>query len=278
MWFPYALLAAFFYAVLWVLARAARGMPSAVVSSLQFALGPFLLIYVTRTIDYPWSEGWWRMYLVLPFLILPLTAWATTHALRTTEVTLVKPLFGLSSIATLGVSSLFFGEEVPRFGVLGILAITAGLFILYHERWHAWRQAGPWMVLAGALIFGSNAAIAAAVLRRFPHILALSALMMTGSFVFNGIAAGTSWRDFVLSRRNILLLFGLLVTLVSQDLFTLYALTLGPSSYVIAVKRTSVLLTALLGYFFLKERDQSLPRLLFSASLVVAGVAALTVG
>ena len=74
------------------------------------------------------------------------------------------------------------------------------------------------------------------------------------------------------------MLHGLIVSCTGQDLVTMYAFGFGPSSYVIAVKRTSVLLTALLGYFFLQERDQSLPRLLFSAGLVVAGVAALTLG
>ncbi len=278
MWFPYALLSAFFYALLWVLTRASRGMPSGVVTAVQFIVGPFLLLYVARTVDYPWGEWWWRAYLLLPLCILPLTAWAMTHALHTTEVTLVKPLFGLSSIATLLVSSLFFGEQVTWWGVGGILFITLGLFSLYHERWEAWRRAGPWMVLIGAIIFGTNAAITAAVLSRFPHVLAISALMMTGSFTVNAAFAGRSWCKVQWSWRNTLILLGLIVALLGQDLLTLYALTLGPSSYVIAVKRTSVLLTAVLGYVFLHERDQSLSRLLLSAGLVVAGVVGLTLG
>jgi len=59
---------------------------------------------------------------------------------------------------------------------------------------------------------------------------------------------------------------------VGQDLLTLYAFTLGPSSYVIAVKRTSVLLTAVVGYVFLREREQSLKRLMLASGLVVGGV------
>lgn len=66
------------------------------------------------------------------------------------------------------------------------------------------------------------------------------------------------------------------LVLLVQDLSTLYALTLGPSAYVIAVKRTSVLIVAVLGYFFLHERDQSLMRLLLASGLVVSGVGLLT--
>lgn len=278
MWFLPALLAAVFYALLWVLGRMSRGMPTRVVTSIQFLLGPFLLLFVAQKVDYPWGEGWWRIYLVLPFLILPLTSWAMTHALHATQVTLVKPLFGLSSIATLLVSFLFFGEEVTWWGAGGILLITLGLFTLYHEQWKVWSKAGPWTVLMGAIIYGTNAAILGAVLARFPHVLAIGALVMTGGFTVNTLIAGTSWREMQWSRRNILILCSLILALAGQDLLTLAALTLGPSSYVIAVKRTSVLFTAVLGYAFLHERDQSLSRLLLSAGLVVLGVMGLTLG
>ena len=278
MWFPYALLAAFFYALLWTLGRASRGMPTSVVTAVQFCLGPLLLLYVSQTVTYPWGEWWWRAYLFLPLFILPLTFFAMTSAVHATQVTLVKPLFGLSSIMTLLVASAFFGEHVTLPGIAGILLITVGLFFLYHERWSVWREVGPWMVLAGAIIFGTNAAILAAVLKRFPHVLAIAALIFTGSFVWNLIFSAREWRKMQWTPQNILILLGLIVSCTGQDLVTMYAFGFGPSSYVIAVKRTSVLLTALLGYFFLQERDQSLPRLLFSAGLVVAGVAALTLG
>lgn len=275
MWFPFALLSAFFYAALWVLARMSRGMPSTVVTALQFVFGPPLLFYTATRIEYPWHEPWWQLYLLLPLLILPLTAWAMTSALHTTEVTLVKPLFGLSSIATLFVSSSFFGETFSRWGLLGILLITLGLLLLYHERWEAWKSVGPWMVLTGAVIFGVNAAVVAEVVSRFPHVIALSALVMTTTFAANALGAGTLWRKMRWSRRNLLILLALAVACFGQDVITLYALTLGPSAYVIAVKRTSVLIVALLGYFFLHEREQSLWKLLLASALVVLGVSIL---
>ena len=198
-----------------------------------------------------------------------------TKALHTTEVTLVKPLFGVSSIVALLVAALFFGGPVSLWGVLGILLVTAGLFCLYRDRWGNWRCAGPWMVLAGAIVFGANAAIVAVVLARFPHVLAISALFMTGSFLLNFIPAVPLLGQVPWSWRNILILIAMAIVVVVQDLATLQALTLGPSAYVIAVKRTSVLIVAFLGYFFLHERDQSLMRLLLASGCVVLGVATL---
>lgn len=278
MWFPFALLSAFFYAALWLLARMSRGMPSTVVTALQFIFGPLLLLVVMPTTDYPWQEPWWQLYLLFPFFVVPLTSWAMTYALHTTEVTLVKPLFGLSSIATLAVSSTFFGEEVHRWGLLGILLITLGLLTLYHERWEAWKHAGPWMVLTGAIIFGVNAAVVAEVVSRFPHVFAISALVMTTTFALNAAGAGPAWQRMQWSPRNLLILLSLALACLGQDVITLYALTLGPSAYVIAVKRTSVLIVAVLAYFFLHEREQPLMRLLLASGLVVGGVGILLLG
>ena len=278
MWFVFALLSAVFFTLLWVLARMSRGLPSAVVTAMEFLLGPFLLLSVAREIDYPWGETWWQWYLILPFLIAPLMFWALTYALQRTEVTLVKPLFGLSGLTTLFVASLFFGERVSILGVFGILLTVLGIFFLYQGRWEIWKHSGPWIVLAGAVIFGAAGAVIAAVLVRFPHVLALAALAMTASFVVNAVLAGRSWTRVSLNRRTVAILLGLVIAGIGHDLTTLYAFTLGPSPYVIAVKRTSILLTAIVGYVFLGERNQSLQRLLLSAVLVVAGVAFLTLG
>jgi drug/metabolite transporter (DMT)-like permease len=277
MWFPFALLSAVFYSMLWVLARMSKGLPSSVVTWIQFVYGPILLLVASRYVDFPWSETWWWIYLTIPFLFLPAYAWAMTYALHKTEVTLLQPLFGLSSIATLLVASMFFGEVIPVYGIVGILIITFGLLSLYHGRWEVWKSIGPWITLGGAFLFGANAAIIGGVLQKFPHVFALSGIAITGHFIFCSIPAVPKLKQVVWSKRTIWIFIGLGVAMIGQDLATLYALTLGPFSYVISVKRASMLLTAVVGYIFLHERDQSLWRLLISSVLVVIGVMMLTV-
>lgn len=278
MWFILALIAAIAYALLWVLARVSRGMPSTVVTAAQFIPAPFILFAVTRSTDFPWSAWWWWAYLLLPFLFVPVATWAATYALHRAEVSLLKPLFGLSSILTLLTASLFFGEHVSVIGMTGIGVIVAGLLFLYHGRWQEWRNTGPWIMLAVVLFFGVNAAVVAAVIHRFPHVFAISSLVASGSLLMN---APFALRDLPSVRWSwcavVILCSMMLVTLV-QDISTLVAFTLGPSSYVIAVKRTSVLFAAFIGYVFLHERDQSLPRLLLASGIVVGGVIMLAMG
>ena len=278
MWFFFALLSAFLFSMLWVLARMSRGMPSAVVTSLELSFGPFLLIYVTRSIDFPWEETWWHWYLLLPVVILPLTLWGLTYAVQRNHVTVIKPLSAMSGISALFVSIFFFGQQLSWLGVAGIFIITFGLFSLYHGRWSVWKGNGPWIALGGSLILGANATIVTVVLSRFPHIFAISALMMTMGFVMNTVVAGSAWLKVQWSPRHVIIILCLIVAMVGQDIITLYAFTLAPASYVIAVKRTSVLITAVIGYTFLKEREQSLRRILFASSFVVVGVVALTLG
>ena len=79
-------------------------------------------------------------------------------------------------------------------------------------------------------------------------------------------------RGFSFSHRHLFVLLGMIIMNFTQDILTLIGFTLGPSPYVIAIKRTSILLTAAIGYVFLHERDQSLPRLLFATGCVVLGI------
>ncbi len=276
MWFLFAVLAAICYSLLWIFARMSRGIPSTVVTAAEYITGPFLLLAVIRTVDYPWHELWWWGYLAFPFLFVPFFVWASTYAVHRAEVTYLKPLFGLSSIMTLLISSLFFGEKVGIEGIAGILLIVFGLFALYQGRLGEWKKISPWIMLAAALFYGANAAVIAAVLHRFPHVLGIAAMIFMGSFVMNLPMAIRDLPHMRWSRYYVLVLLGMIVANIGQDIFTLVGFTYGPSSYVIAVKRMSVLLTAVIGYVFLHERDQSLPRLMASSGMVVAGVLLLT--
>jgi uncharacterized membrane protein len=278
MWFLSALLAATFYALVWILARVSRGIPSAVVTAAQFIIGPLLLLSAVQTVDYPWGEWWFHSYLLFPFILDPFFMWAMTKALHRIEVTTVKPLFGISSITALVVAVLFFGRTISPIGALGIGIVTIGLFSLYHGRLAIWKRWSPWIVLLSAIFFGVNAAVVAEVLERFPHIFALLALSFTGIFMGLLPFAIRDLRNTPWNGRTLAILSTILLANVGQDAFTYLGLSLGPSPYVIAVKRLSILFTALIGYVFLKERDQSLPRLLFACVLVIFGLVFITIG
>ncbi|HLC76107.1 MAG TPA: DMT family transporter [Candidatus Peribacterales bacterium] len=272
MWLIFAFSAAVAYSLQWILFRMSRGVPSTIVTATEYITGPLLFLIALRTVDYPWHEPWFWAYLTLPFLLIPFFVWSTMYAVHRVEVTYVKPLFGLSSMTTLLVASVFFGESISAYAVTGLVCITFGLLTLYHGRWAAWRNVGPWIILAAALFYGVNAAVVAKVLQKFPDVLGVIALVFLGSFLLNLPMAIRDLRTFRFSRNQLLILLSMVITTLLQDFLTLVGFTFGPSPYVIAIKRTSILLTAVIGYFFLNERDQSLNRLLLASGFVVIGV------
>ena len=252
-------------------------MPSRVVTSLQFAVGPILFVFFVPGTSFPWSESWWQVYMIFAFILMPLSLGALTYAVHKTPVTIVKPLSAISGISALCTAKLFFGEQFSLVGVMGVLLITGGLLFLYHGRWYMWRKSGPWIALIASCVLGANAAVAGAVLSHFPHVFAILGLVLTIFCVMSAIFAGLSWGRLRLTRFNILVLLGMMIAVAIDNFGIFSALALGPSAYVIAVKRSSILLTAFIGYVFLKERDQSLVRLLIASGLVVVGVVMLTI-
>jgi len=277
MWFPLALAAAVLYASMWLFARASRGIPSGVVTAMYSIWAPLLLFVVAQSVDYPWHERWWQLYLLMPFLIMPFTLCMLTYACQRSPVTIVNPLASLSTFSTLTITTAFFAKSFSSIHIAGMVVVTAGLFFLYHGQWTEWKKPWPWLVLLGVLILGLNVAIIKEVLERFPHPIAVLALAATGTFAVNAIFAGKSWHKMKWTQNAILLLGAFALVNLSQDILTFLALSLGPAPHVVAVKRTSILFAAIGGYIIFKEKGQSLVRLLFACVVVVLGVVMLNI-
>lgn len=277
MWLFYALLSAILYSSLWIFARASKGTPTSVVVASSNILGPLVLVIATRNIDFPWNESWWYLYLPIPILILPIMMWLMTAASQHSDVTIIKPLSALSTATTLLFSTFVFAERFEPKGILGLTIITIGLLLLYHGQWRKWKNIWPWVILICVLLLGFNVAILSKVMSLFPHPFAISGLVMTSTLIWNSLIARRSWSQARFTRPLIFLLIAFAIAIFLQDIVTLIALTMAPAPYVIAVKRTSILLASLGGYFLFHEKDQSLPRLIISSCVVIIGVVLLNI-
>jgi drug/metabolite transporter (DMT)-like permease len=276
MWLVLSFGSAICYAAIWLLARGSRGIPPAIVASLQGATGPVVLAIGLLASPPPWKEPWLLPYLVLPFILMPLTFWGLTVAAQRTDVTIIKPLSALSTLATLAVAVGIFGGSFPALGLLGIAIITGGLLLLYHGRWQEWRSPYPWLTLPCIAMLGINAAIIRELLIVFPHPFIFSGFNLTGAFLLNGMIAGKDWGRTHFDRKTILFLLIFALFVLGQDFGTIFALLFAPAPYVIAIKRTSILLATVGAYIFFQERETKLPRLVFSCIIVIVGVSLLT--
>jgi len=271
-WFWLALLAAVFYASLWLFARASKGMPSSLVTAIQFSPGPVLLAATAHSVDFPWHEPSWYVFLVSQFVIIAPLAWALNHVSQRIEVTLIKPLSGISSISALIFGSLAFGEHFSSAAIFGIAVSTAGLLLLYHARWSVWKSPYPWIVLLAVIFFGVNATLMGHVLSYWHHPVVMSGLAMTSSCIFALFHAVRSYKHMVWTPQRVKLMVSFTAAMLAQELSTQYALALAPGALVVSVKRTSIIMAAAAGYWLFHERDIPLRKLLLSTILVCCGV------
>jgi drug/metabolite transporter (DMT)-like permease len=213
---------------------------------------------------------------------LPLEVVATLlymRALKVCHLSLCIPFLAFTPVFLIFTGWLLLGEGLNRWGITGTLLIAVGSYILSLGGGHTgfWgpvkalaRETGARLILLVAGIYAFTSALGKmAILHSQPaffgvaYPLLFSGLMLTVYPLSNprpGPALGARYR------------WGLImgVFLAGSIFCHVYGMSLAPATYLIAVKRTSILFSVLLGGLWLKERP-FLPRLL-GAGLMCAGV------
>jgi drug/metabolite transporter (DMT)-like permease len=223
------------------------------------------------------STFWWTVAVMVP---LELTAtWMYMQALRVCHLSLCIPFLAFTPVFMIITGQVFLGETLNRWGILGVLFIAGGSYILSLGLGGAgiWapfkalvRERGPGLMLGVALIYSCTAALfKKAVLHSDPaffgvfYPMLLSGVMLGGYPLVprpGGLALRSNWSWG--------LLLGFFVAL--SILSVAQGLTLAPAAYMIAVKRLSLLISVILGGVWLQERP-FLPRLI-GVTLMCGGV------
>jgi len=239
---------------------------------------PFLLL-VALGLTWPALDGtFWGVVAAM----VPLEVTATLlymQALRVCHLSLCIPFLAFTPVFMILTGWVLLGEALGRWGIGGVLLIAGGSYILSlgSEEAGIWgpfralaRERGPRLMLGVALLYSCTAALfKKAVLHADPlffgvfYPLLLSGAMLSGyplARTAGGLAFKSIWG------------WGLLLGFfVALSIFSVaQGLTLAPAAYMIAVKRTSLLFSVLVGGWWLQERP-FLPRLL-GAGLMFGGV------
>jgi len=233
-----------------------------------FAL-PFLAAFIPlMSVPHLSGDFWWLMVFLIPMEISATLLYM--KALRGCHLSLCIPFLAFTPVFLIATGWLFLGETVQGQGILGILLITGGSYILSLGNGSAGllapvkaliREPGARLMLAVALIYSVTAALyKVAILNSEPLFLGV-----TYPFCYaGGLALGypvirsrlgphwpIPWGWGLLAGGFV----ALSVLSVSQGL------AFGPAPYVIAVKRLSLLFSVVLGGLYLRERPFA-PRLI----------------
>jgi len=196
-------------------------------------------------------------------------------ALKKSDVSLCAPMLNITPLAMILTSFLILDELPSVPGALGIFAIVIGAYILTTEkqRYFAkiFKDKGVQLALCTAIIYSITANLdkLGVLLINAQSYITLS---MFFSFIFlltfSSAFSKKFWRS--LEKKSALLLLPVACVAALALYFQLLAIVLTKASYVIAIKRLSTLMTALLGGKIFKEKE--VRKRTLAACVMVIGV------
>ncbi len=200
-------------------------------------------------------------------------------AIKVSDLSLTVPMLAFTPLFLL-LTSYVMLNEIPRpLGIVGVLFIVGGAYLLHIRERHQgcwapfkklWKIPGPRYMLTVAFLYSIGANVDKIGVRN-SSALVWGASINTALAVSLGlIASKRSRRFFRQVRRSwvFLSLMGLTVALSVICQMNAIRMTLVP--YVIAVKRTSIVMTSLVGFAFFKEGG--FPERLAGVLLMIFGV------
>ena len=272
-WFFYAALCAFFYGVEGVFLKYLnrKGIDEGTLTFAMFFYAlPFLFIPAYLRGPRP-ITGNFILYFSLVIVIDGFGYFFYSTSIKNAEVSLVVPVLSLSPVVVIPFSWILMREMPPAKGVIGMLIIGLGLALLSagtgeESPKHFFKNKGVRYALLTVLVWGVSANLDKMALK-------CSDPMIYPFVICAGLAAFCylfTTRSRAFDKKNLPVFFALGAVNAMLFLTHMLALNSGYVSYLIAVKRSGMLVAVLLGWLFFKEKS---PGFKFLASIfIIAGI------
>ncbi|RLG71199.1 MAG: hypothetical protein DRO04_00315 [Candidatus Iainarchaeum archaeon] len=236
-------------------------------------LFPFLLIFFQKT------SFWFWIVAVLSAFLNTFALFSYVSALKYAEISEVMPFFGLTPIILVFTSFLILGELPTIAGFVGIVLIFIATYVLNLKSneilsplYGVYRNKGQQYAILTALLWGLTSDLNKIGVLLSNPIFFIFAECLFISIFFLPIFLKESQKRVYDYFDHRLLFPGILETFTLLLQYT--ALMFAPVAYIIAIKRTSIFTTSLVGGFVFKEKE--LVKRVLVAMLVVAGIILIT--
>jgi len=280
-WVSLSLASAFFLATSDALAkRAVQNENEYLVAWFRLLFTLPVLVMVLLLIPFPKLD---RDFYLSFFIALPvelLTIILYIKALKLSPLSLSVPFLALTPVFLVSVSYLVLGEKVSLLGLVGILLIATGSYILNIDMCRKGcleplrlisREKGVMLMIGVALLYSVTSSLGKVAIMHSSPLFFGASYFITLNIAFVPIAV---WKgrsdlgDFVRRGKFISLFFpGMFYALMI--IAHMEAMKLTKVAYMISVKRTSLLMSVLYGYFLFQE--ENIRRRFFGALLMFAG-------
>jgi drug/metabolite transporter (DMT)-like permease len=218
---------------------------------------------MTYQMEFPRSIS--QQVILLTVILIPLEIAAMIlyiKALSRYDLSMTAPLLSLTPLFLLITGSVFLGETITITGVAGVLLILLGIYVMNISHLKEGMLAPFKCLLKNE---GAVLVIIVALIYTVTSTMGKKVVTLTGSSFFSfwylfllsfAIIPVMYWKGEspfqIFKNFRINLLIGTLVGLATYTIFTAY--NYAPIAYVIAVKRTSIIFSVLLGRIVFKER------------------------
>jgi drug/metabolite transporter (DMT)-like permease len=244
-----------------------------------------VLALMTFQAEVPHGLGWevlLYLLILMPLEILAMILYI--KAISRYDLSMTVPLLSLTPLFLLVTGSVFLGETITPSGIAGVLVVLTGIYIMNITNLKEGLLAPFRAVLTNR---GAVLVIIVAIIYTITSTLGKKVVLLTGSAFFSfwyllllaiGIIPVIYLKGesplHVFKNFKINLLIGTLIGLGSYSQFAAY--TFAPIAYVIAVKRTSIIFSVLLGRLVFQEA--AFGKRTFGALLAFIGVVLMMMG
>jgi len=244
---------------------------------------PFMVIIIPF-IDKPELDGVFYMatFMAIPFDMIALLLYM--KAIKVSPLSLTLPFLSLTPVFLIGTSYIILGERPDKSGFIGIILVVIGAYLLnvhtinrgLFEPFKAIaREQGSVLMIIVAFTFSIGVCFGKiAIQHSDPIFFSVVYSILLSFFLFLVISFKT--RQFfskAISRPVPFLLIGILITIMV--ITHVKAINLVEVSYMISVKRLSILFGVIYGVVFFKETN--IKERFFGATVMVSGIIMITV-
>lgn len=200
-------------------------------------------------------------------------------AIKVSPLSLTLPFLSLTPVFLIGTSYIILGERPDRSGFIGIVLVVIGAYLLnvhtiskgLFEPFRAIaKEQGSVLMIIVAFVFSVGACIGKIAVQHSDPLFFSVIYSFLLSFVFYLVISFRTKHFYskVFSKPVLFLLIGILITIMI--ITHLKAISLIEVSYMVSVKRLSILFGAIYGVIFFKETN--IKERLLGATVMVSGI------
>lgn len=239
-----------------------------------------VLIFTLLLVPWPkLNATFFRAFLIaLPFELITVVLYI--KALKHSPLSLTMPFLALTPVFLIVVSYVVLGEKVSFWGGFGIFCIAAGSYLLnfdelrkgFFEPFNAiWRERGSLFMIGVALLYSITSSLGKIAIEHSSPLFfaATYFIVLNIAFVPIALCMGRGSLKSFLQRKKYRNLFVPGICYAMMVILHMSAIKLTKVAYMISIKRTSLLMAVLYGYFLFRE--EKIRSRFFGASLMLVG-------